>query len=319
MMPAISLYARHMAFFPIRILPQDTSLDFLGKRWGAFILSAFLIIASAGLLVTKGLNLGIDFTGGILIDARFDKNPPLSELRTLLQKQQYGDISLQHFGKDKDILIRIGRSEESQEERSELIQAIKTILAENYGDTITYRKVDYVGPKVGKELILDGQLALLLAFGAILLYIWFRFEWQYGVGAVIALVHDAILTLGFFSLLQLEFNLSSIAAILTIIGYSINDSVVIFDRIRENMRKFKKLALPELLNKSINNNLSRTLLTSLTTSIALLALVIVGGDVIKSFSLAALFGVIVGTYSSIYVASPILIYFDPKQNALSQS
>ena len=303
-----------MALFPIKILPAETKINFLGKRWGAFILSLALILFSIFLLVSRGLNLGIDFTGGILIEVRFDKAPLLSDMRTYLKDVDAGDISLQTFGQENNILIRVGHQTGGEKERLQVVEAIKKILDKNIDSNIEYRKVDYVGPKVGSELIRSGSLSLLFAFVAIMIYIWIRFEWQYGFGAILALVHDSILTLGFFSFTQLEFNLSSIAAILTIIGYSINDSVVIFDRIRENFRKFKVMPLAELLNLSINENLVRTVTTSLTTLVALLALVFVGGEVIKSFSLAALFGVLVGTYSSIYIAAPFLIYTKLRAN-----
>lgn len=293
--------------FLLKILPSDTNINFLGKKFIAFILSIFLIIASLALLFVKGLNFGIDFTGGILIETRFDESPDLGIMRQKIGQSVEGDVSLQTFGDDKTILIRIGEQSGNEKDRLSAINNVKKVISDNFKN-VDYRKVDYVGPKVGNELISDGILSLLLAFVAILGYIWFRFEWQYGAGAVIALIHDSILTVGFFSLTQLEFNLSSIAAILTIIGYSINDSVVIFDRIRENVRKFRKMPIHELLNKSINQNLSRTILTSLTTLVALLSLAIFGGEVLKSFSMAALFGVAVGTYSSIYIASPILIF-----------
>lgn len=301
----------------IRIIPSQTSIDFLGKKWGAFVLSIILITASIFLVATRGLNFGIDFTGGILIEAGFPEVPEFTPLRELLSDKISGDISLQGLDDPKNVLIRVGDTSDNQEDRLKAIISIKEALA-NYGE-IDYRKVDYVGPKVGAELIFDGAMALSLALVAILIYIWIRFEWQYGAGAIAALFHDTILTLGFFSLTQLEFNLSSIAAILTIIGYSINDSVVIFDRIRDNVRKFKQLAMDSLLNNSINQNLNRTLITSLTTAIALLALVIFGGNAIESFSQAALFGVIVGTYSSIYVAAPSLIYLNLRRSEINDN
>ena len=299
-----------MALFPIRLLPEETKINFLGSRWVAFSFSAICILLTVFLLVTRGLNFGIDFTGGILIDAKFQQEVELTKMRNLLKEADIGDVSLQTFGSADNILIRIGQQSGGENERLLAVNKTKEILANNFAGKIDYRKVDYVGPKVGGELIQSGILSLVLAFGAIMLYVWFRFEWQYGAGAIFALIHDSFLMVGFFSFTQLEFNLSSIAAILTIIGYSINDSVVVFDRIRENTRKFKKMPIIELLNTSINNNLSRTLLTSITTMVALLALVFLGGEVIKSFSMAALFGVIVGTYSSIYIASPVLIYFN---------
>lgn len=299
-----------MRLLPLRFIPENTKVNFLGKRWGAFILSITLAITSIVLLTTRGLNFGIDFTGGILIEVQFDTPPNLKETRALVDELKLGDVSLQTLDNDKTLLIRVGQKEGSEEEYGKVVQAVKSSLEAHYQGTVDYRKVDYVGPKVGQELIESGAIATLLAFAAILVYVWFRFEWQYGAGAVIALIHDTLLTLGFLSLTQLEFNLSSIAAILTIIGYSINDSVVIFDRIRENFRKYKKMPVMDLLNDSINHNLGRTIITSLTTAIALAALALVGGNIIESFSLAALFGVVVGTYSSIYIAAPTLIYMN---------
>ncbi|PIR37175.1 MAG: protein translocase subunit SecF [Alphaproteobacteria bacterium CG11_big_fil_rev_8_21_14_0_20_39_49] len=292
----------------LKIIPSDTKINFIQNKILAFAFSAFLLCATIFLLATKGLNFGIDFTGGILIDAKFEQPVELGKMRDLLKGADIGDVSLQTFGEPNDILIRVGENSDIESDRIVIIDKIKEILASNFSGNIEYRKVDYVGPKVGGELIRSGALSLVLAFAAMMVYIWLRFEWQYGVGGIIALIHDSVITLGFFSLTQLEFNLSSIAAILTIIGYSINDSVVVFDRIRENLRKYKKMPMNELINVSINNNLTRTILTSLTTVVALLALVLMGGEVIKSFSLAALFGVIIGTYSSIYIASPVLIY-----------
>jgi preprotein translocase subunit SecF len=297
-----------MSFIPLKLFPAKTNIDFIGLRFVTFFVSMFFIIATIVLLATRGLNFGIDFTGGILIEAKFEQTVELPRMRDLLQKAELGEISLQTFGGENNILIRLGQSSTDEGERAIAVNKVKSILAENFSGGIDYRKVDYVGPKVGDELIKDGGIALLLTFGAIMLYIWVRFEWQFGVGAILALVHDTVATLGFFSITQLEFNLTSIAALLTIIGYSINDSVVIFDRIRENFRKFKKMPLPEIINLSTNETMSRTIMTASTTLVALVALVLVGGDVIRSFSLAALFGIAIGTYSSIYVASPVLIY-----------
>jgi len=227
--------------FPIRILPSHTSFNFLGKKWGAFIISIVLVFLTFALLFTKGLNLGIDFTGGVLVETGFEEAPDLAVMRRALAKENLGDISLQHFGNDKTIMIRVGQQEGTEKDRLLAVDAIKEALAEEYGNGIDYRKVDYVGPKVGSELIRGGLFSLFLAFVAIMIYIWLRFEWHYGVGAIVALIHDVFLTIGFYSITQLEFNLSSIAALLTIIGYSINDSVVIFDRSRENIRKYKKM------------------------------------------------------------------------------
>jgi preprotein translocase subunit SecF len=283
----------------------------MGKRWIGFALSIILTVASVGLLVTRGLNLGIDFTGGILMEIHTGEVEDLGKLRELLGNQGFGEISLQNIGDVKsglDIMIRIQVSE--TDDQSVAINKVKSLLNQHISGTVDYRKIDYVGPTVGNELIRSGVLAVLLAFACIMLYVWFRFEWQYGVGAILALIHDSIMIMGFFSLTRLEFGLTAIAAILTIVGYSINDSVVIYDRIRENMRRFKKMPIFDLLNMSINDTLSRTVLTATTTLLAAIALLIFGGEVIRSFSAAMVFGVIIGTYSSIYISAPMLIYLN---------
>ncbi len=295
----------------LKIIPDKTNINFIGRRGWAFVLSIVLITASIGLLVTRSLNFGIDFTGGVVIELRTDEPVDLAEMRNLLgSDSELGDVSLQHFGSENDIMIRIGLKDGDQSAKSGTINRVKQILDENIQTGKDYRQESFVGPQVGDELKKSGAMALGLALLGILTYIWIRFEWQFGIGAVAALFHDVLLTLGLYSLLSLEFNLTSIAAILTIIGYSINDSVVTYDRIRENMRKYKKMPLGELLNKSINEMLSRTLLTSGTTIAALLALVLFGGEVIKGFSIAVLFGVIIGTYSSIFIAAPLLIFMN---------
>jgi preprotein translocase SecF subunit len=283
----------------------------MGRRWIGFILSIILTFASTGLLVTRGLNLGIDFTGGILMEIHTGEVEDLGKLREMLGNQGFGEISLQNIGDVKsglDIMIRIQVSE--TDDQSVAINKVKSLLSQHIASTVDYRKIDYVGPTVGNELIRSGVLAVLLAFACIMLYVWFRFEWQYGVGAILALVHDSIMIMGFFSLTRLEFGLTAIAAILTIVGYSINDSVVIYDRIRENMRRFKKMSIFDLLNMGINDTLSRTVLTATTTLLAAIALLIFGGEVIRSFSAAMVFGVIIGTYSSIYISAPMLIYLN---------
>lgn len=279
----------------------------------AFSLSIFLVLGSLVLVLTKGLNLGIDFSGGILIEARMpDNKTNISDIRSLLNKEAK-EVQIQNIGQ-QDILIRISKEESSNEadNQSLLVKKIQQVLVNHYPN-IEFRKVDYVGPQIGGELIQKGFLALLLSFVFIMIYIWIRFDWQFGLGGILALVHDAVITLGFFSLTQLEFNLTSIAAILTVIGYSINDSVVIYDRVRENLRRFKKMDLSELLNISINSTLSRTVLTGGTTLTSLLALILFGGEVLKSFSVATFFGVAFGTYSSIYISAPILLYLDPRK------
>lgn len=278
----------------------------------ALIFSIISIIVSICLVAFKGLNLGIDFAGGILIEARINQKFATSEIREKLS-QQIDDIHIQES--DNDIIIRVAKP---QGEPNLLIEKIKNILAENYSN-IEYRKIDFVGPQVGSELIFKGLLALILSFIFIMIYIWIRFDWQFGVGGIFALIHDAFLTLGFFALTGIEFNLTSIASILTIIGYSINDSVVIYDRIRENLKLYPKIELSNLINSSTNSTLSRTILTASTTLISLLALILFGGEALFSFSMATFFGILIGTYSSIYISAPILLYFDPRKKELKNS
>tara|TARA_B100000686_G_C16763084_1_gene960027 strand:- start:1395 stop:2339 length:945 start_codon:yes stop_codon:yes gene_type:complete len=296
----------------IKFIPTNTKIDFLRFRKLAGILSIAVCISAALLFFTKGLNYGIDFRGGILIEIRTPGPANLSELRAKLGSLGLGEIQLQEFGKATDVLIRIEKQEGGDGAQQKAVTKAKAIL----GNEVNYRRTEFVGPKVGAELIEAGITAVMAALAAMLVYIWFRFEWQFGIGAVVALLHDVIMTIGIFSLLGLEFNLSTVAAILTIAGYSINDTVVVYDRVRENLRKYKKLPLNELLNLSINGTLSRTLLTSMTTLIALLTLYFFGGEVIKGFSFAMTWGVLVGTYSSIFVAVPILVYMNLRRSGL---
>lgn len=305
----------------IRLFPDKTHFDFMGKRWVGFGFSIAMTILSLVLLFTKGLNLGIDFTGGILMETHTEKPLELGTLREMLNKQGFGEITLQNTGNDKDILIRIQVTKD--DDQAKVTAKVKDVLTSQLteGNTIDYRKIDYVGPTVGQELIQAGIWAVLSSFAAIMMYVWFRFEWQYGVGAILALIHDSVMIIGFFVVTRFEFGLTAIAAILTIVGYSINDSVVIYDRIRENMRRFKKMPAFELLNLSINDTLSRTILTASTTLLASMALAIFGGEVIRGFSAAMVFGVIIGTYSSIYISAPTLIYLNirPKSAAVTQA
>ncbi len=296
---------------PLNLVPADVDIAFIVKRKLFFIFSAILIAASISLVFTKGLNFGIDFKGGILIEVRTSEPANISEMRSSLSELGLGDISLQNFGEDTDVLIRVQRQEGDDDAQQQAVNAIKGAL----GEGVTYRRTEFVGPQVSQELLEDGILAVSLAMLAILVYIWFRFEWQFGVCAVLALVHDVISTIGIFALLGLEFNLSTVAAVLTIAGYSINDTVVVFDRVRENLRKYKTMPLAELLNISINHTLSRTIMTSLTTLIALLALYFLGGEVIRDFSFAMIWGVVIGTYSSICVAVPLLMYMGLDEHA----
>jgi preprotein translocase subunit SecF len=301
---------------PLRIFPHKTHFDFMGKRWVGFMFSIFLTLASLGLVATKGLNLGIDFTGGILMEIHTEQPADLAKMREVLSGHEFGEVSLQNVGTENDVMIRIQVGKD--DEQAKITQHVKTLLADAVGGNIDYRKIDFVGPTVGEELIQGGIIAVLLSFFSIMCYVWFRFEWQYGLGAILALIHDSIMIIGFFALTRFEFGLTAIAAILTIVGYSINDSVVIYDRIRENMRRFKKMPVFELLNESINETLSRTILTASTTLLAALALAIFGGSVIESFSWAMVFGVIIGTYSSIYISAPTLIYLNIRANEQTQ-
>ena len=300
---------------------SNTKIDFMSIHNFALIFSIICIIASIALVCIKGLNLGIDFAGGVLIEARFNEKPEISKIREILSSS-IKDLQIQETkGQETipnesekqngnyDILIRISNTKDDQ---SNQIKKIQELLNQNY-QNIEYRKVDFVGPQVGSELIFKGSLALALSFIFIMIYIWIRFDWQFGIGGIFALLHDTALTLGFFAITGLEFNLTSIASILTIIGYSINDSVVIYDRIRENLILNQKMDLTQLINSSTNSTLSRTILTSGTTLISLLALILFGGDTLFSFSMATFFGILVGTYSSIYISAPILLYFDPRQ------
>jgi preprotein translocase SecF subunit len=296
---------------PLQFFPNKPHFDFMGKRWYGFAVSIALTLLSLGLVATKGLNLGIDFTGGILMEIHTQEPADLSKMRGALDNQGFGEVSLQNIGGEHEVMIRIQVSE--ADDQAVLTAKVKELLAAQIGEGIDYRKIDYVGPTVGQELIENGIIAVLLSFLSIMVYVWFRFEWQYGFGAVLALLHDAIMVVGFFALTRFEFGLTAIAAILTIVGYSINDTVVIYDRIRENMRRFKKMPVFELLNLSINETLSRTILTASTTLLAALALALFGGPVIEGFAWAMAFGVAVGTYSSVYISAPTLIYLKLKE------
>jgi preprotein translocase subunit SecF len=291
----------------LRLVPANTAINFMGRRLIAFAFSAALILGSLGLAVTNGLNLGIDFLGGILLEVQTEDKADLGMLRSDLGGLGLGEVSLQGFGAEDVVLIRVQRQEGGDAAQQVAITRIKDAL----GDTVKeYRRTETVGPTVGAELKEAAMWAIGSAILAILAYIWFRFEWQFGIAAIIALIHDVVTTIGLFALFQLEFNLATVAAVLTIAGYSINDTVVVFDRVRENLRKYKKMPLPELFNQSINETLSRTTITSVTTLLALGALFFFGGEVISGFSIALIWGVVIGTYSSIALAVPVLLYLD---------
>ena len=276
------------------------------------ILSVTLIIISLLLLIFKGLNFGIDFKGGTLIELRStDTKINVSSLRDNLSQMDLGDVSVKNFGNDTDYLIKFENNEDKN-----IIEQIKINLNKSFGNNFNFRRVENVGPKVSDELLKSGVIAISVALVLMLIYIWIRFEWQFSLGAITALFHDVIVTLGLFSLLGLEINLSIIAAVLTIVGYSMNDTVVIFDRVRENLRKYSDIKIYELTNISINETLSRTLITSITTLLALLSIFFFGGEILKGFSLAMIFGVIFGTYSSIYIANTILVRLNVSQKTV---
>ena len=269
----------------------------------ANIFSIILFLISIILISFKGLNYGIDFKGGTLIELR-SNNTEASSIRDILKNMNLGDINVKKFGKEGDFLIKV----EQKGDNNKLIPEIKKKLSENLNSDVNFRRVENVGPKVSAELLQSGIIAISLSLTAMLFYIWIRFEWQFSVGSIMALFHDVIITLGIFSILSLEINLSIIAAVLTIVGYSMNDTVVIYDRIRENLGKFHKLNISEVANLSINETLARTIITSVTTLLALFSIFILGGEILRGFSFAMILGVVVGTYSSIFVASPILKY-----------
>ena len=281
------------------------------KKANIFSLSLFLI--SVVLISFKGLNYGIDFKGGTLIELR-TSNTEASSIRDILKNMNLGDVNVKKFGKEGDFLIKV----EQQGNNNKLIPDIKKNLTDNLNSEINFRRVENVGPKVSSELLQSGLIAISLSLAAMLFYIWVRFEWQFSIGSIVALFHDVIITLGIFSLLSLEINLSIIAAVLTIVGYSMNDTVVIYDRIRENLGKYHKLNISDIANLSINETLARTIITSVTTLLALFSIFILGGEILRGFSFAMILGVLIGTYSSIFVASPILKYFKVSYKTLEK-
>jgi preprotein translocase SecF subunit len=296
----------------LRLIPEKTSYKFANKRGLCFVFSLIIVCGTFYSLFTKGLNFGIDFSGGIVIEIQTEQPANLAQIRASLGH----GASLQKLEKDTQVLIRLPAHKNV--DQSVAVNEVKAKLAEIIGDKIEYRKVDYVGPQVGSELIHNSALAMIISFGAMMIYMWFRFEWQYGVGAVLALIHDAVALIGFYSVTGIEFDLTSVAAILTVIGYSINDSVVIYDRVRENIRKYRKMPLKDLINLSVNETLSRTINTVLTVILALVSLILFGGEVLESFSVGMLFGVVIGTYSSVYISAIILTILDPRKSEFAK-
>jgi preprotein translocase subunit SecF len=298
----------------LSIVPANTKFDFVGRRRLAYPLSALLIILSIGAFLTQGLNFGIDFRGGILIEIKTEGPANVAELRNTVGDLGLGEVQVQEFGAPDDVLIRIQQQDGAESEQIRAINTVKEALGNQVAE---YRRTEFVGPTVGAELISSAIWAVVLAIGAILIYIWFRFEWQFGVGAVVALTHDVLTTIGLFAFTQLEFNLATVAAILTIAGYSINDTVVIYDRVREELRRYKKLDMAAVLNLAVNRTLSRTFMTSVTTLIALIALAVFGGSIIRDFAYAMIWGVIIGTYSSVFIAVPVLLALNLSRETLS--
>lgn len=294
----------------LKLVPAEPNIDFLGMRRIAMILSCVLLLGSVGLLVSRGLNLGIDFAGGVLIEIELNQPKPLAELRATLETLPIGETTIQEFDAPEILLLRFV-PEGTEANAAQLgITAVKEALA---AQVKGFRRTEMVGPSIGAELQIQALEAIGLALVLLMVYIWFRFEWQFSIGAVLALGHDIILMLGFYSLTGIEFNLSSIAALLTIAGYSINDTVVIYDRVREDIRRFKTTSFVKVLNFAVNHTLSRTVMTSVTTLIALVSLAVFGGSIIQDFALALIVGVIAGTYSSVFLAVLFLVYAEPKR------
>ena len=294
----------------IHLIPDDTKIRFMQWSRAAVVASAAACIASLVLFFALGLNYGIDFKGGTLIEIQTEGPADLADLRGRVGGLGLGDVTLQEFGKATDVLIRVETQPGGDEAQQQAVDKIRGAL----DPSVEIRRTEIVGPKVSGELKQQGTIAVIMAILAVMIYIWFRFEWQFAIGAVASLTHDVILTIGLFSILGIEFNLTIIAAILTIVGYSLNDTVVVYDRVRENLRKYKQMSLGDLIDLSINQMLPRTIMTSVSTLLALLALYIFGGEVIRGFTFAMIWGVVIGTYSSIFIAAPILIYMDARIN-----
>jgi len=302
-------------FRGLTLIPPDTKIDFVGQRAITWLVSALLTVVPLFLVATIGLNMGIDFQGGTLLEIQTKESPAnLAEIRSKISDLGLGEVQIQEFGAPNAVLIRIA-SLPTEEEQQQSIAKVKGAL----GDTVEYRRTEIVGPTISSELIAGGTVAVVVAMLGIMIYVWFRFEWQFAVAAIASLVHDVTATIGLYALLQLEFNVSSIAAILTIIGYSLNDKVVIFDRIRENLRKYKRMPLVELLDLSINEMLSRAVLTHVTTFLAMLPFLFFGGEAIYGFAVAMCFGIVIGAYSSIFVASPMQLILGVRREAFSVS
>ncbi len=294
---------------PIHLVPDDVNIPFLKFRKIFYIVSLLMVLGSVGMFFTKGLNFGIDFRGGILVEIKTNGPADINALRDNLGSLGLGDVSIQEFGAPDDVLIQLQRQDGEEEAQMAALAAVTEAL----GDDVTIRRSELVGPKVGGELKEAGFYSVVISLLLIMVYIWVRFEWQFAVASVVALLHDVLITIGFFVITGVQFDLATLAAVLTVAGYSINDTVVVFDRIREYLRKFRKMEIPDLLDLSINSTLSRTTMTSLTTLLALIALFVFGGEAIRGFTMALIFGIVIGTYSSICVASPLLVVLHLKR------
>ena len=301
---------------PLKLVPDNTNIGFVRRRYLAFALTLLLTLGSIGLLATRGLNLGVDFIGGLTMEVAFDKAPPLDGLRARVESLGVGKAALQEFGNARTILIRLPLPPGDQTAVQKVVAKVEGNLKASYGK-VSFRRVESVSGKVSQELVQKGALAVLLSMLAVAVFTWFRFEWHFGVSTVVALVHDVTVTLGFFALTQLEFDLNVVAAILTIIGYSLNDKVVIDDRIRENLRKYRQMDIGQIIDLSVNETLPRTVMTSLAMIVALTAMLLLGPDVIFGFTAAMLLGIVVGTYSSIFVSSSLLIVLGVKPRAVA--
>ena len=301
---------------PLIVIRRTPKIDFMAWHKFGFAFSLLLTLSSIVLFLTVGLNYGIDFVGGTLIEVRSTSGPAdLAAMRQKLDALRIGDASLQGFGPPTDVLIRLPRQPGGDAAQEKVVQLARQAL----GQGIEYRRTEVVGPSVGSELIQKGVLATILALLAIAAYIWFRFEWQFGVGGMISTLHDVITTVGLFALFQLEFNLTTLAAILTVAGYSVNDTVVIYDRVRESMRKYRTMPFRDLINLALNETLSRTILTVSTVALAVLSLLLFGGEVLRGFSIAMLWGIVIGTYSSLFIAAPILYFVQPNRRAIAKT
>jgi len=301
----------------LRLVPEKTDIKFLAMRKVALAFSAILLVASVALFFTRGLNYGIDFKGGVnlFMHSTNGNAADITRIRTISAANVVGEVKVKEFGENTEVLISIEKQPGGSKEQNDALKTVQEALITAMPE-LSFQSSEVIGPQVSGELKRDGMIAITIAIIFVLIYIWFRFEWQFGLGAVVALMHDIILTVGFFSITGLEFNLSIIAALLTIVGYSLNDTVVVYDRVRENVRKFRKMSMEDMLDLSLNQTLSRTMMTSVTTLVALLALFFLGGEVLRGFTDAMIWGVLVGTYSSVFVASPMLLIFKLKRESL---